>query len=72
MSRLRRKHIYSVDKVVEQLGLCRAQMIEVMRGKRMSSALYRSAEAVRDEIDQLTLMLTGRKDYFWSKDASGR
>jgi len=72
MSPARGKHVYNPQAVLEGLGECRAQMIEVMRGERMSSAAYRSAEAMRDEIDQMAFLLTGRKDYFHSKDAASR
>lgn len=48
------------------LGACRSALIGAQRGMRRKSGLHRGADAVIAEIDEMALILTGDRTYFYA------
>ncbi len=52
--------------LLDALGACRTVLVRAQRTMRRKSGLYRSTDAVVAEIDELALVLTGDRTYFYA------
>ncbi len=57
---------FEPDDLLKTLGACRAALISAQRGMRAKSGLYRGADAIVSEIDEMALILTGDRTYFYA------
>jgi hypothetical protein len=62
--RTRRPLDFDSDALLAALKACRGQVVEARRSMRPNSGLTRCADALIGEIDELALVLTGRRDFF--------
>lgn len=62
------KHPLGFDetRLLETLGTCRSALIAAQTSLRPKSGLYRSIDAVIAEIDELALVLTGDRTFFYA------
>lgn len=58
---------FDLEEVLQALGQCRRVLIAAQARMRARSGLYRGADAVVAEIDELALVLTGDRTYFYAK-----
>jgi len=57
---------FEPSELLDTLGACRTALISAQRGMRKKSGLYRGADAVVAEIDEMALILTGDRTYFYA------
>ena len=57
---------FEPSELLGTLGTCRSALIAAQGGMRRKSGLYRGADAVIAEIDELALILTGDRTYFYA------
>lgn len=60
------------EDLLKQLGAIRQQLIEVRTTLRPRSGLARCVDGVVDEIDELALVLTGKREYFHAPGAAAQ
>jgi len=52
------------DTLLAALGVCRRQVVEARRGMRQKSGVIRCADAIVAEIDEMALVITGKREFF--------
>lgn len=57
---------FEPSELLNTLGACRTALISAQSGMRKKSGLYRGADAVVAEIDEMALILTGDRTYFYA------
>jgi len=57
---------FEPSELLDTLGACRSALIAAQRGMRTKSGLYRGADAIVSEIDEMALILTGDRTYFYA------
>ncbi len=60
----KRTGIVDPSHVLAAMQACREAMIELQCCNAYRSAIYREATAVMRDIDDLALLITGKRDYF--------
>lgn len=54
------------DALLARLGAARQELVQVRSRMRPRSGLCRCVDALLDDIDELALVMTGRRDFFHS------
>ncbi len=62
--RTSRPRTFDHQQLLAALGDCRRRVIDARRGMRQKSGIIRCADAIIAEIDEMALVVTGRRDYF--------
>jgi len=57
---------FEPSELLDALGACRLALISAQSGMRKKSGLHRGADALVSEIDEMALILTGDRTYFYA------
>lgn len=63
---------FDMAELLAALGACRTALVRSQAGMRRRSGVYRGADAVIAEIDELALVLTGDRTYFYAPGHASR
>ncbi|MTI17307.1 hypothetical protein E1162_08630 [Rhodobacteraceae bacterium RKSG542] len=72
MRRTRAEKDFDQKALLEHLGLVRRHLVKARATRNPRSGLARSLDGVIAEIDELALVMTGERDYFFSRGFSGQ
>ena len=64
---VRKTGLTDTSDVLEAMGACRKAMVKVSSAYPHNSAIYREANVMIRNIDDLALLFTGDKEYFWDE-----